>query len=262
MFKCLKNKKGLTLIEILVSISILSIIIIPIYSLFISSAKMSYLSNNKMNATNIAQRYMEKIKASETLDWIPTETFSDGEFNIKITVDEEEDYQFMDGLIGDQIDDISYDFKITLEKDNSITITDTTGFSKPYINDPMNEINIEFKNNQLIIHSTPIDDTVDNPETTGEGAEVRIELYGNEDISVYAYNEEDMDLIFYIIKEKDSESGLNVINNGGSIVTYSNIIIGDENSSEYNYRLYRIEIEVSKEGELMEKLVGYKTFID
>ncbi|MFS0775783.1 prepilin-type N-terminal cleavage/methylation domain-containing protein [Neobacillus sp. 3P2-tot-E-2] len=55
------NEKGLTLIEILASIVILSIIIISLLSFFVQSSRSTNVSKSIMNATYIAQTTMEEM---------------------------------------------------------------------------------------------------------------------------------------------------------------------------------------------------------
>ncbi|EOD01521.1 type IV pilus modification PilV family protein [Caldisalinibacter kiritimatiensis] len=69
MNRLLKNNKGFTLIEIVITIAIFSIIIVPLYSLFITAAKANNISANKLNATIIAQSYMEELKAIDTIEY-------------------------------------------------------------------------------------------------------------------------------------------------------------------------------------------------
>ena len=64
MGKWLKNKKGLTLIEILVSLAILGIIIAPVSSMFLTTIKANQRAKSILLANQLAQQYMEKLKAS------------------------------------------------------------------------------------------------------------------------------------------------------------------------------------------------------
>ena len=63
MIKYLKTNKGFTLLELILSIAILSIIIVPISSMFINSIKTNNISNEKMQAIYASQTLMENIKA-------------------------------------------------------------------------------------------------------------------------------------------------------------------------------------------------------
>ncbi|MRH42961.1 prepilin-type N-terminal cleavage/methylation domain-containing protein [Aquibacillus halophilus] len=59
--KWLYNSKGLTLVEVMASITILSIIIVSFLALFIQSARTNQISQDITDATYIAQTEMEKI---------------------------------------------------------------------------------------------------------------------------------------------------------------------------------------------------------
>ena len=64
----IKNNKGLTLVEILITIAVLGIVIIPLMSMFITSQKMNNESEMKYRAIQFAQEELETIKAMEQLD--------------------------------------------------------------------------------------------------------------------------------------------------------------------------------------------------
>lgn len=64
MKKLLKNEKGYTLLEILLSLSILSIVILVFFGFFIQSAKFSVHSQNKMSAGQLSQEILEKVKSN------------------------------------------------------------------------------------------------------------------------------------------------------------------------------------------------------
>jgi len=55
LIKFIKNEKGVTLIELLISFVILAIILPSFMALFINSAQNNGISSDKMNATNIAR---------------------------------------------------------------------------------------------------------------------------------------------------------------------------------------------------------------
>lgn len=58
-----KSEKGFTLVELLVSITILAIIVVPVLTAFISSANANSRAKRKLEATTAAQNVMENIKA-------------------------------------------------------------------------------------------------------------------------------------------------------------------------------------------------------
>lgn len=55
------TSKGLTLIEIIVSLALLSIIIIPFLAMFVNSTKVNSRSDTTLNATYLAQVTMEEL---------------------------------------------------------------------------------------------------------------------------------------------------------------------------------------------------------
>ncbi|MCC3359620.1 type IV pilus modification PilV family protein, partial [Bacillus sp. REN16] len=61
----INNEKGVSLIELICSIAILTIILISFMSFFIMSAKYNGASSDKMNATNIAREVQEQFKVIE-----------------------------------------------------------------------------------------------------------------------------------------------------------------------------------------------------
>lgn len=73
MKKILKNNNGFSLLELIIALAILSIIIIPISSLFINSAKATNSANDKMIALSIAQGEMERIKLQDDLEDIESQ---------------------------------------------------------------------------------------------------------------------------------------------------------------------------------------------
>ncbi|MBU9721917.1 MULTISPECIES: type IV pilus modification PilV family protein [Bacillaceae] len=61
LFLPVKSEHGRTLIEIVLSIAVLAIIIIPFTSMFVQSAKTLNVSDEIMDATYVAQTVMEEI---------------------------------------------------------------------------------------------------------------------------------------------------------------------------------------------------------
>ncbi|MFB3160723.1 type II secretion system protein [Neobacillus sp. 179-J 1A1 HS] len=66
------NEKGLTLIEVLASIVILSIIGVSLLTFFVQSARSNNLSKTMMDATYVAQSYIEDINNLNKSSSTPT----------------------------------------------------------------------------------------------------------------------------------------------------------------------------------------------
>lgn len=64
MIKC---NKGLTLVELVVSLAILGIIITPLSSFFVNTIKVNKNSEDRLKANQLAEKYMEKTKFSDII---------------------------------------------------------------------------------------------------------------------------------------------------------------------------------------------------
>lgn len=56
--------KGLTLIEVIITLAVIGIVITPLMSMFVVSAKINGESSLELKSILTAQKYMEEIKAS------------------------------------------------------------------------------------------------------------------------------------------------------------------------------------------------------
>lgn len=92
----IKNEKGLTLLEVLASIVILTIILTSFYGLFIQSAKFTKINEDELYASNLANQAREYLISNpikESLDLVTLETtvnnkfIADGysQFTLKLT---------------------------------------------------------------------------------------------------------------------------------------------------------------------------------
>lgn len=61
IFSQIYSEKGLTLIEILASLTILSIIIISVFSMFVQSSRETNYSSKKIDATYVGESVMEQM---------------------------------------------------------------------------------------------------------------------------------------------------------------------------------------------------------
>ncbi len=64
----ISNNRGMTLVELVVTIAVLGILIAPVTSMFVFSAKINMAASNEFKAAMLAQSYMEEIKSMEELD--------------------------------------------------------------------------------------------------------------------------------------------------------------------------------------------------
>lgn len=66
--KIYKNNSGFTMIELLISVAILALIVIPILNSFLMSARLNAKAKQKHKATIVAENIMEKLKANSLED--------------------------------------------------------------------------------------------------------------------------------------------------------------------------------------------------
>jgi len=62
------NRKGVTLMEIIVTLGIIGIIVIPLLNFFVLCGRILNIGRNEYEAVQTAQHYMEEIKAMDVID--------------------------------------------------------------------------------------------------------------------------------------------------------------------------------------------------
>lgn len=72
-----KNNKGLTLIELIVSIAILAIIVLPLMTAFVVSLRTNAKAKEKLRAIDIAHNFMEGMEAESVTDVISQLAYDD-----------------------------------------------------------------------------------------------------------------------------------------------------------------------------------------
>lgn len=146
-----KSKKGMTLIEVIISVTLLSILIVPLSSIVISSVKNSKDGEYRQKASYIGQKVIEELKSYDYLkldsegsfklldgDKITKNTLENNfkgtfertifgavdeenrpgetKFNVEVTMKKSEDFNF-DNI--NKIDESKVKYKVTFEKDAS-----------------------------------------------------------------------------------------------------------------------------------------------
>lgn len=74
MRKCFSNKQGFTLVEVIVSITILSIIILTFSSIFLFTNNTANRNNEKLVAVHLAKATLESVKGNPSYYFVLTET--------------------------------------------------------------------------------------------------------------------------------------------------------------------------------------------
>jgi prepilin-type N-terminal cleavage/methylation domain-containing protein len=64
MKKLMKNEKGYTLLEVVLSLSILSVVLLVFFGFFIQGKTFSVQTQSRMSADQLSQEILEKVKSS------------------------------------------------------------------------------------------------------------------------------------------------------------------------------------------------------
>lgn len=86
MKKYIHNDRGVTLLEILLAITLLSIVFIAFFGFFIQSAKYTQVNKEKLSAVDVAEKIVARIHEGEYQDNTKYEFEEDG-FSVLITID-------------------------------------------------------------------------------------------------------------------------------------------------------------------------------
>lgn len=273
MFKLVKNKKGFTLIEIVISIAILGIIIIPISSLFITSAKINKKSNDLLHANHEAQQVIEVLRAGDVDNIDLDEVNNDNKSPLEL-----------DGIvypIKQKNDHSEYDATFKLEgnsikipADSSTDINMEDKFIEIHIKS--NTISVSIKDNAQNEYEQK--DIIYSKKNSKDPVKILVESQGGgntnfkvanelEKISTSTINlEEEQNLgdqvHFHIVRfiENNIPSKRKITVNGleGKVFVVSNILYDHDKYDPKNpivieNQLEQITVKVSKEGEKYEE---------
>ena len=108
------NKNGFTLIEIIVTLAIMSIVIGPLMAMLITSQKINNESEKEYKSLQYAQQYLEEIKAMDAInikDYPKTLTTADG-YKIDIAVSS--------SSVAESVEELNYDATMTINAESNI----------------------------------------------------------------------------------------------------------------------------------------------
>lgn len=277
----MRKSKGFTLIELIITIAMLGIIIIPLSSMVLTSVKFTKASSDKQRATNLAQKYMEQIKGSDASILNNTTLhYDEGNFDVDCSIEPVTGYEFggssVSGANGS--DSIGFDYKILFKKgigtvefykNTNIIPISQKNITNPNIDIHCTTSNIEFT---LKDGETEIDKEITDRSNENEDGKIKIRIDILRDLSsilrISVDNESEDVLELYLVKADDVSDATKVMigKHGGIIRQYNDILKIEEDLSvsdeEPNKRLYKVTVEVKdkKTGETLSINKGYKTF--
>lgn len=301
MIKISLKKKGLTLIEVLISLLILVIIVPPALLMVFSSVKINKNAEDSQKALYIAQQCIEDIKSTNNMDLnsIQREFLKDN-FRVVQQVTAEEKYYFPDRDGEAENDDetesestniktLMYDGKIVITKDNDLKnmhiYNASTELASINLQETSNRIEISNgkKENNTIDSSKIIlkinDEIVEmDKETLKENCDFIIEMGSMDDEENYNVeihtinycNNGQSDFNLYLVKENGSNFDYSFSNDLGKVKFYSNIVKykqgepspqGVSRLYKINVKVWRKEQDIAKEKPLQE-IIAYKTALE
>ncbi|BEP28986.1 prepilin-type N-terminal cleavage/methylation domain-containing protein [Helicovermis profundi] len=80
----MKNKKGYSLLELIIAMGLLALLVGPFLSVFIDSLNVNKMSDNTVKADYLAQKYMEDFKES-SLPSNPITHYTEDKYDISVT---------------------------------------------------------------------------------------------------------------------------------------------------------------------------------
>lgn len=293
------RKKGFTLVEVVVSVTILAIIVSPVLSMVFTNVKINKDAEDKQKALYIAQQTIERQKSDSNIK-VGTTTSEAIDFKVQKTVTELDDYKFPDVNQNSENNnneesnnnnkpktfaDIKYDAKIEIDSDTNDTPVKVTYYNEHgekkdrefELNESSNVLNITNYDGYIIVNVNK-DSNVDvdkDPNkvicqkinSTEDKKTGSVIIQSNTDIQpkieIHGFNNCEKDLIFYFVTSKEQKPNYSLINDGGKIKSYYNIFYADsEHKYKNNSRVYRIDVEVSKNGKTLQKITAFKTALE
>lgn len=221
-----RTKKGMTLIEVIISVTLLSILIVPISGFMLSSLKNNTSSQKKQEASYIGQKILEELKS---YDYINLKRDSegyyfellDGDKVYKNSSDENLFYsEFNRNIYGKPIENDErklrdYNVELTIKENRSFKYNDINNLE---INNDA-DYKIDFINENNINFIKVINSNIQNKKSFSEDIKINITKENNEfNLSLYDKNNSDIK-IENLRKEKKNNKILLYVNSNYNIDT-------------------------------------------
>lgn len=261
-----KAKKGMTLIEVIISVALLSILMVPISSLVMSSLKNNIDAEDMQKASYIGQKVLEELKAYDEikLEGESNEKYFnllDGDSIVK--KDEEFLGSFDRNIYGNPSngkDKDTYRVEVKLEKDanfqyeniNNLDKNSSTSFKLNFTNDNnikdpsgisysiSNKLIMELdKDSNILVvfnenESTPV--VTVGKTNTNNNIVLYIEENFSKDVNIEFKNKTEKTVEIHMIKEKNNSSKIKIYSSSGDVILYEeNAVEENKIGDMYNY---------------------------
>ncbi|ASW42296.1 type IV pilus modification PilV family protein [Clostridium isatidis] len=231
----LKAKKGMTLIEVIISVALLSMLIVPLSGLVISSLSNNKRSEYKQRASYVGQKVLEELKAyDEILLNIDggTEYFEllDGDRIIKASVGNSFSGNFSRTIYGSISEPLStgeeiYQVSVTMERNDKFQYSDKDNLNE-YSNADFRLNFLKDFNNKVNLASDPINKSL----SVSNNDEIIVELNDNLNLKIYKKNNEassidetksaeiNNKLLLYVDETYSNSNNIEIKNNTSNII--------------------------------------------
>lgn len=268
----LKARKGMTLIEVIISVALLSILIVPLSGLVISSLRNNKNSEYKQRASYVGQKVLEELKAyDEILLNIDggTEYFEllDGDRIIKASVGNSFSGNFSRTIYGSISEPLStgeeiYEVSVTLTRNDKFNYGDNDNLIDYRDVDFRLDFLREGKD-KVILDSDPINKNME----LNNNEEIILELSDNINLKLYKKNDKDSKievsklreinnkLLLYLDESYVNKNNIEIKNNTSNFIEVY-LIKNDASSGKLNVFSNSGNVILYEEDEIEKNQIG------
>lgn len=263
-----KVKKGMTLIEVIISVTLLSILIVPISGFMLSSLKNNTTSQKKQEASYIGQKILEELKAYEDISLKRDNNglyfeLLDGDKIYKNSTDNSFNSDFERTIYGKVLENDerklrNYKVELTMIEDSNFKYSDIDNLE---INSDA-DFKIDFINENNLNSIRSIKDGIPIEISSSENISINIEKSNNEfNLSIYDENNSSSKIeniknenksnkiLLYVNSEYNIDTDIEINNETGEVI-YIYIINQENNSSKINLMSNKGRVILSEEEEI------------
>jgi len=269
----LKSQGGFTLIEVIVTVAIIGIVTVPIALIFQSALLSSIETRQQLIATQVSQQYVEKIKLMNMNDFMDLDgqIFDESGYDVAVTLlDLSNSNEFGQDsfkmptlsstsygdadLIVVLEDSTSSETHVTFIKDDNSKEEDAMG------NDASGDrnLNLDFQRTSPSDVKIQVEVGAESKSITKALKDQYIVYVHSNDTSsssssttITFDNSTGKDVDIYVFETPADQIKPEVVLNTGNNTVYRNI----SEPELFEYRIYAFEIDVSKDGEELSKIV-------
>lgn len=267
------KKSGLTLIEILISLAILSIILIPISNMVIASVKLNTSGEDKQKAVTIAEQLVEEAKA---LPQLSSSTILSNGLSLSIPAGKTDEYTGTKDLAGGYTETVYIKPKDNLTVDTGLQ-NNMTYDTEIYIQGTDSNLQLQFKGDSTLYPVGKDNLSINNSSSgitfmvgslsqsvtraTGSNGKIRVLFKQGLNITgifnVKAENSLSNPLSIYFENEGTTSINYALTNNGGQIRKYNNVSQSAQLTNKS--RAYEIQVVITKNSKEIYRTKAYKT---